>query len=106
MVTGQFFNKKFRHYHFSLIIPQENSVFGRIQESPCLQVYISPKCNFSLMDRQILIKLYTVTVQPLRMCMKADNPVRKISREIIIYANDILCDLLHSSSFNLSEYVE
>jgi len=49
--------------------------------------------------RQISIKLYTVVLYDLRMCMKEDNP--HFLREIIICAgqgNGILCDLTQSSS--------
>jgi len=39
------------------------------------------------------MKLYTVAVYDLRMCMKGDDPRPKSSREIIIYAGQgILCD--------------
>jgi len=35
---------------------------------------ISYKCNFSLRDYLMWIKLYTDTVYNLRMCMNEDNP--------------------------------
>ena len=36
----------------------------------CPSIYMSCKPNFSLMDEQVLIKLYTVTVYDPRMCTK------------------------------------
>jgi len=50
--------------------------------SVCPSVQISCKHNSSLMDKPILIKLYTVVVYDLRMCMKEDYPDPKW--EIII----------------------
>jgi len=38
----------------------------------CLPVHMSCKCNSSLMDEPILMKLYTIAVY--HMCMKEDNP--------------------------------
>jgi len=38
-----------------------------------MSVHMSCKHNFSLMDEAILMKLYTVAVKDLRMCMKEDN---------------------------------
>ena len=35
---------------------------------------LSCKCSSSLMDEPMLMKLYTVAVYTLRMCMKEDNP--------------------------------
>jgi len=62
------------------------------------------------MDEPILMKLLTVGVVNLRMCMSEINPgpkkdhsreiiILNISREIISSeGSDILCDLTHSSS--------
>ena len=76
-----------------------------------LSVQISCKRNSSLMDEPILMKLLTVGVVNLRMCMGEINPgpknednsreiiILNISREIISSeGSDILCDLTHSSS--------
>jgi len=46
----------------------------------CLSVIIN--INSSLTDKLILMKLYTVVVYNLRMCMKEDNPgLKNIKRE-------------------------
>ena len=62
---------------------------GFFSKSPCPSMSV----------RQISIKLHTVVLYDLRMCMKEDNP--HFLREIIICAgqgNGILCDLTQSSS--------
>ena len=41
-------------------------------ETPCR--LICPNVLVALMDEPILVKLHTVTVYNLRMCMKEDNP--------------------------------
>jgi len=40
--------------------------------SVCLLISFEP--NFSLRDKPKLVKLYTVAVYNLRMCMEEDNP--------------------------------
>jgi len=42
------------------------------------------KSNSPIPDELILIKLYTVALYGLGICMKEDNPGLKISRKIII----------------------
>jgi len=55
----------------------------------CQYVLISCKCNSNLTDELILIKLYTVAVYDLRMCIEED--IRgQISREIISSAKQFL----------------
>jgi len=51
------------------------------------------------MDNPILIKLYTVTVYDLRMCMKEDNTGPKKLWEINICAS--VCDIEKWNSFSL-----
>jgi len=42
---------------------------------------MSGRRNSSLIDEWILMKLYTVEVYDLRMCMKEDNPGQKYVKE-------------------------
>ena len=44
----------------------------RLSICPSVNLYLC-KCSFFLMDKQILMKLYTVAVYDLRMCMKERN---------------------------------
>ena len=59
------------------------------------------------MDELILMKLYTIVLYNLRMCLKGNNPgTQNIqednSREIIILRDrSVLCNLTHSSSESL-----
>jgi len=49
-------------------------------QSPCLSVHthmfvhMSCKCDFSLTDEVLLMKLYTVAVYNLKMCMEENTP--------------------------------
>ena len=50
--------------------------WGVYRNHPWKLVHMSSKVNKSLTDWPVLIKLYTVVVYNLRMCMKENNPVR------------------------------
>jgi len=61
---------------------------------------MSCKRNFSLMDASVLMKLHTVVVYNLRMCMKEDNP-----GPTYFNGDHSFCgtsDLTHSSCFKYS----
>ena len=65
----------------NLFLLHKLSFFGGIQELPCLSVHVSLKHNFFLTDKLILIKLYTLLVYSLRMCMIEYNSGPKNIKE-------------------------
>ena len=60
------------YFHDPVFMPPAVIVFlGAYRNHPVCR---SCKCNSALTDKPILLKLYTVAVFNLRMCLKEDNP--------------------------------
>ena len=75
--THCFFIMLIRMYlvYWGIIIPRETNFWEVYRNQPVpLPVQLSCKCNSSLTDQPILMKLYTVTVFDMRICRKEDNP--------------------------------
>ena len=63
------------HLISNFIIPLSKNGGGGVWEPPCLSIHLSIfRLSATPLTDKVLMKLYTIVVYNLRMCMRKDNP--------------------------------